>query len=83
MTLVNLGPKLDQAVMVLGKLNHMSYAATVRMLVILGVRALIKSGTFQGWSLPEDFEKILDGQPVKLTVTRAPREVSASESTEG
>jgi hypothetical protein len=60
-TLVKLGPALDRAVLALGHRNAMSYAQTVRLLVMLGVRALIRSGTFQGWTLPENFEEILDG----------------------
>ena len=72
-TLVRLGPKLDQIVQILGDQNSMSYAATVRMVVLLGVRGLIKSGTFQGWVIPEGLEQILDGNEVKLTLVKVPK----------
>ena len=67
-TLVRLGPKLDAAVTVLGAQNTMSYAATVRMLVLLGVRGLIRSGTFQGWIIPEELERSLDSPEVKVSI---------------
>lgn len=72
-TLVRLGPKLDQIVQILGNLNSMSYAATVRMLCVLGARGLIRSGTFQGWVVPENLEAILDGADVKITMQKVPQ----------
>lgn len=62
-TLVRLGPALDTAVSILGHRNSMSYAATVRLLCMLGARSLIRSGTLQGWVVPEDLEKVLDDWP--------------------
>jgi hypothetical protein len=77
-TLVRLGPKLDQVVQILGNQNSMSYSATVRLLVILGTRGLIKSGTFQGWVVPEGLEAVLDGAEVQITMVRTPKiEVSS------
>jgi hypothetical protein len=72
-TLVRLGPKLDCVVQILGHHNSMSYAGTVRMLCILGVRSLIRSGTFQGWIIPEGLEAILDGADVEIKMKKAPQ----------
>jgi hypothetical protein len=72
-TLVKLGPRLDSVVQILGNLNSMSYASTVRMLTMLGVRGLIRSGTFQGWNVPENLESILDGAEVEITMKKVPK----------
>lgn len=73
MTLVRLGPRLDSIVQILGNQNSMSYAATIRLLVQLGVRALIRSGTFQGWIVPAGLEAVLDGAEVEITMKRVPK----------
>lgn len=64
-TLVTLGFQLDQCVMTLARLNHTSYAQTVRTLCLLGVRGLIRSGSFQGWTVPAELEEMLEsgGKP--------------------
>jgi hypothetical protein len=76
-TLVKLGPRLDEAVTALGNRNMMSYASTVRLLCMLGSRALIRSGTYQGWTLPEDFEEILDRKEEVVQDSAIPLEESA------
>lgn len=79
-TLVRLGPALDTAVTILGHRNSMSYAACVRLLVMLGCRALIKSGTFQGWVVPEELEEILDQWPLKTQIPASRKEILPRET---
>jgi hypothetical protein len=62
MTLVKLGARYDAAVLALARENATSYADCIRMLVGVGFRQLIRSGTKGGWILPESLERILSNE---------------------